>query len=932
MATKAAVNPSVTMKLRTDSTALDDDMVRVPITVINGRDNTNLYNSPFTIGAWIRPDFDTEIKGGLKGIVLSVNNVESARSFAGGVTLSIDYKTRCLTFTGYSELQIPSNLGSTPIKNKEWQYIAMSFDPSKKKITAYINGEQELTVSYTEYEWHQGVSIKNLFFLFGSVGYNGAIDDIHIASKVLSQDQVKNIYDNNAEEVSLSGWYTLDEIVEGTTGQFANKIEKSNVKAQYVTCNLVSTTNYSYKKNTSTEAVPDLTSLTEESQRQISSAFNVTLPQASDFPGLKSLSFYDSNNNVLPQAETLSLDANSLIRIEAEAESGKYLRSISINGQIVENNGTFQVISDIQTTDFNFVISTIYSLEISAPEKLKYVVTSDSKTIEAPYLIPEGSQVEISLLNSIIFTDINMKLDGVPVALSANNTIPFTMPEHNTSFTFTGTEVETVKIYLQKHEGGTYTVSQNNQPITDGDFLAPGSQITVNATPDNGYYLLGIKANGDMVEGSFVTVPATDLFISADFRNNDNYNHALTFMDAPTIQCTQEDALEISAGAVGISDIQSLASANFAVGVWCRQTKRISEGNVILLVCTKPNYANTNPYIYFNTTSEGEIQFGGSFSKYTLQNTPVYSMNKVLPLNEWHHLTFNVDVSQKKVDLYFDGKLASVINNITVPDLTSSTEIFLYGGGLTFNGDFDDIQLFNRTLSAEEVASLYAEDYSNLESMTARFDFQNTSNNKGTFENLVTEFPEYKAIYTVAYGNSNGIDNGMSVSSYDESEANLTAVLPKSQRISHLQKHDSEINIEPNENGTIQTFLVENSGSRPLLAGEKMRNGFDMEIVATPEGDNILKSLKINGKEVLEGRAASSSYTHTVNGPTKIEALFAEPTSKIEIPNEDDINYNDSTENEGEYYTLTGIRVSKPVAPGIYIVKHNGKVIKKLVK
>ncbi len=930
LSVKSAVNPSVTMTPRTSVETLTDDMIRVPISVIKGMDNTKLHSSPFTIGAWVRPDFDTQLDGQLNAIVMSANNNATGRAFAGGVTLSIDYSTKCLSVSGYSSLDIPENLGSTPLKNKEWQYISLSFNPSTQKITAYLNGVQELSVKYTDYAWCESNSPENLFFMFGSVGYNGAIDDIHISAKVMTPDQISLCMDNKAEDASLSGWYTLDEIADGTTGEFINNVVGENVNAQYVTYQLVSKTYYSYKKETAEAATPDMTSIDEKSQRHTATTFNVILPDASYFSGLKSLTFSEKDGIVLSNDVSLSLEANSEIFINAEVENGMHLRSISVKDEEIDNGGSFKVTSDLSPSDFNIITANIYNLTVSAPDLLKYVINSDGIKVASPFNIPEGAEVEIILQNTFLFKNISMKLNDSPITFAADGHIHFTMPQQNTIFTFVGEEAESVKVTIQYNEGGEFSVSDGMQEITDNDRVVPGTILNVNAIPAEGYYLLGIKVNGDIVQGNTVVVPSNNFFIAADFRPVEDYNKALTFKTISSIVCAEEDAIELSPETIGLSTIASLENANFAAGIWLKQTQRINDGNMILLVATPMNYANTNPYLYFNTTAEGELQFSGSFSKYNLQNVIRYPMGKVLPLNEWHHLLFNVDMSQRRVELYYDGDFVTAVENITVPQLSSQTAIKLYGGGLTFNGAFDELQLFNHSLSAEDITKLYKGN-TDIASLTAIYDFQSTVNGKGTFANLIDEYTDYKAVYHIATGTT--VDNGMSVQSHQESVADISSVTPAMQRLTHLQSHDASINAVAVGEGSIETYVIETNGSRPLREGEKIRNGYSLQIVATPHGENILKSLKINGKEHLQSRAGDNyAVNHIVNGDTEIEASFGSPTAAIESLPTDEDSDSSMTNDSATYFTVSGLRIAKPLVPGIYIkiVKNKAyKVIKK---
>jgi hypothetical protein len=85
-------------------------------------------------------------------------------------------------------------------------------------------------------------------------------------------------------------------------------------------------------------------------------------------------------------------------------------------------------------------------------------------------------------------------------------------------------------------------------------------------------------------------------------------------------------------------------------------------------------------------------------------------------LNEWHNIvgTFN----RGKAALYVDGELAAFGSLVGVNSIMNDAQPLIiggcwdYGGTPTFqsslNGLADDIRIYNRALSAEEVAQLYA--------------------------------------------------------------------------------------------------------------------------------------------------------------------------------------------------------------------------------
>jgi hypothetical protein len=99
---------------------------------------------------------------------------------------------------------------------------------------------------------------------------------------------------------------------------------------------------------------------------------------------------------------------------------------------------------------------------------------------------------------------------------------------------------------------------------------------------------------------------------------------------------------------------------------------------------------------------EGRIAFRGYMPGYA-----EYTGNTLATDGNWHMLTW-VNDANRKLDLYVDGKYETGgFDSVTVAD-GSYDSIGYYGGdGTFFKGSMDDVRIYNRALSAEEVKRLY---------------------------------------------------------------------------------------------------------------------------------------------------------------------------------------------------------------------------------
>jgi len=75
-------------------------------------------------------------------------------------------------------------------------------------------------------------------------------------------------------------------------------------------------------------------------------------------------------------------------------------------------------------------------------------------------------------------------------------------------------------------------------------------------------------------------------------------------------------------------------------------------------------------------------------------------------------VTFDKDISNNQQKLYLNGTLLKSINNTqpigtnTIPLLIGSYNVGAGSGN--FNGSLDDIRIYNRVLSADEIQALYS--------------------------------------------------------------------------------------------------------------------------------------------------------------------------------------------------------------------------------
>ncbi|MFC1741787.1 LamG-like jellyroll fold domain-containing protein, partial [Nanoarchaeota archaeon] len=164
-------------------------------------------------------------------------------------------------------------------------------------------------------------------------------------------------------------------------------------------------------------------------------------------------------------------------------------------------------------------------------------------------------------------------------------------------------------------------------------------------------------------------------------------------------------AYEFEVANVSISHNQQFNFTNrsFTIVHWTKA----SDANIWSGVAGQ--YANTDNYC----TGWDDVQ---RFRLYIGNGSHnIYSVNRTIPLDEWVHFaavyTFNDTPADRTIKLYVNGELNATYTDVAIPTITSSDFLIgMDGPGATsyFNGTIDEVKLFNRSLSAEQIAMLYA--------------------------------------------------------------------------------------------------------------------------------------------------------------------------------------------------------------------------------
>lgn len=148
-----------------------------------------------------------------------------------------------------------------------------------------------------------------------------------------------------------------------------------------------------------------------------------------------------------------------------------------------------------------------------------------------------------------------------------------------------------------------------------------------------------------------------------------------------------------------------MLSANYAISMWFKSDEQ--SGNRTLL-STSDNYPDTYASIFFR--GEGGNEWDGFF-RFNNRNeasqsggTDIYATS-INHYGKWHHAV--CIKKSDKIQLYIDGKIIDEKSDAGGRDKKTSLKIGCNIDGWFYHGSIDDLRIYNRALSAEEVKSLY---------------------------------------------------------------------------------------------------------------------------------------------------------------------------------------------------------------------------------
>lgn len=134
---------------------------------------------------------------------------------------------------------------------------------------------------------------------------------------------------------------------------------------------------------------------------------------------------------------------------------------------------------------------------------------------------------------------------------------------------------------------------------------------------------------------------------------------------------------------------------SFTANVWVNSTQTSGIGNIL-----RTHGGNGHGWLFRFKYGKIEIWEGDYNAVGVVSETSYADGN-------WHMMTYVRDVENKVGQLYVDGSYVCNYNMSSPNNYNNTLWFGTYGAGEYYKGKMDDVRLYNRALTAEEIAALY---------------------------------------------------------------------------------------------------------------------------------------------------------------------------------------------------------------------------------
>ncbi len=357
-------------------------------------------------------------------------------------------------------------------------------------------------------------------------------------------------------------------------------------------------------------------------------------------------------------------------------------------------------------------------------------------------------------------------------------------------------------------------------------------------------------------------------------------NMAITSTSASSYYSTKtEKRLVVAHAAAGVQqEAMSTddAGINISIGMWIKTTSVLAQNPnaAVLFRIGTGNHANSNGALQLLQTTTGALQLtsGGD----NIGNPGVSASMGTASLNEWHHILLTLDSENNAATVYVDGEQTGTSDAFGKFGYKWDDGIFQFVC-LGWSGAFDELQLFNTALTAEEAQAAYANARS-VNSLTSLYTFDAVkSGSTNVFESTdgsVTgsDATWQAATYDYYWAEGLASNNGPSIAVADPALAEGREIAPTDVTVMIMDGEGGTLTATDGTttyDGTEESYTISTGTTLTLTATPDA--GYDLiSIYATSMGGDIEAEIENGGTYVvkkdviLTARYTNETYTLTV--------------------------------------------------------------------
>lgn len=155
---------------------------------------------------------------------------------------------------------------------------------------------------------------------------------------------------------------------------------------------------------------------------------------------------------------------------------------------------------------------------------------------------------------------------------------------------------------------------------------------------------------------------------------------------------------------------------DFAISIWVKTKINAHQGTPIM--SNKKNGERTSAGWTIGTSTNGAWFFNISDGKNTYNYEPT-PQRQAINDGAWHHIALSIDMKNKEMWMYYDGRNVAIYNIESITDSIESELQTVIGGTdeyndwgsrgewTAFNGMIDEVEIYNTTISAKKVQETY---------------------------------------------------------------------------------------------------------------------------------------------------------------------------------------------------------------------------------